>query len=177
MLFRSANVSIGQELTVTPLQLALVFAAVANGGSVWWPRLVDRIEPGDELSPEPPERIRPGQLRSSIDIPRSHLAIVHAAMRDDVASDDGTGRASRVPGYDVCGKTGTAEVKSGRKLVDRITWFASFAPFESPRYAVVVMVESGGSGGRTCAPVARRIYEHLRDRDRGGVQLGGVATP
>ncbi len=173
---KTANLSIGQELTVTPLQLALVFSAVANGGSVWWPRLVDRIEPGDALSMEAPERVREGQVRSRLGIPRAHLALVHAAMRDDVALDDGTGRAARVAGYAVCGKTGTAEVKSGRKLVDRITWFASFAPFESPRYAVVVMVESGGSGGRTCAPVARRIYEHLRDRDRGGVTLGGL-TP
>ena len=170
---KTANVSIGQELTVTPLQLALVIAAVANGGSVWWPRLVDRVEPGDLLSSEPPDHVRPGQLRSRVEIPRAHLALVHAAMRDDVALEDGTGRAARVVDYAVCGKTGTAEVKSGRKLVDRITWFASFAPFESPRYAVVVMVESGGSGGRTCAPVARRIYEHLRDRERGGVQLGG----
>ncbi|MEY3276491.1 MAG: penicillin-binding protein 2 [Verrucomicrobiota bacterium] len=170
---KTANLSIGQELTVTPLQLALVFAAVANGGSVWWPRLVDRIEPGEALSSEPPQRVRPGQVRSRIDIPRPHLALVHAAMRDDVALDDGTGRAARVPGFAVCGKTGTAEVKSGRKLVDRITWFASFAPFESPRYAVVVMVESGGSGGRTCAPVAQRIYEHLRDRERGPLSMAG----
>lgn len=171
---KTANLSIGQELTVTPLQLALVVAAVANGGSVWWPRLVDRVEPGDLLSMEAPDHVRPGQLRSRLDIPRAHLSIVHAAMRDDVALEDGTGRAARVPDFEVCGKTGTAEVKSGRKLVDRITWFASFAPHASPRYAVVVMVESGGSGGRTCAPVARRIYEHLRDRERGGMKLGEV---
>jgi cell division protein FtsI/penicillin-binding protein 2 len=90
-------------------------------------------------------------------------------MRDDVALDEGTGKGARVRDFAVCGKTGTAEVKAGRRLIDRITWFSSFAPYESPRYAVVVMVESGGSGGGTCAPVARRIYEHLRDRERGTV--------
>ena len=88
-------------------------------------------------------------------------------MRDDVALDEGTGKNARVKDFAVCGKTGTAEVKAGNRLLDRITWFASFAPFESPRYAVVVMVESGASGGRTCGPVAQKIYEHLRARDAG----------
>ncbi|MFM8358989.1 MAG: penicillin-binding transpeptidase domain-containing protein, partial [Verrucomicrobiota bacterium] len=51
-----------------------------------------------------------------------------------------------------------------------LTWFASYGPYQQPRYAVVVMVEGGGSGGGTCAPVARRIYEHVRDRERGGTR-------
>jgi penicillin-binding protein 2 len=84
-------------------------------------------------------------------------------MRDDVLADEGTGKASRLADFSVCGKTGTAEIK-GNGFKDKVTWFASFGPYESPRYAVVVMVESGGSGGGTCAPVAKRIYEHLRDR-------------
>ena len=133
---KTANLSIGQELTVTPVQLAMVIAAVANGGTVYWPRLIDRFEPGDTLS------------------------------------DDPVGKNARVKDFAVCGKTGTAEVKAGNRLLDRITWFASFAPFESPRYAVIVMVESGGSGGGTCAPVAKRIYEYLRDRERGTIALG-----
>jgi penicillin-binding protein 2 len=166
---KTANLSIGQELTVTPVQLAMVMAAVANGGTVYWPRLIDRFEPGDPLSSEPAEHVRPAQVRTQLPIQREHLAILHAAMRDDVAMDEGTGKGARVRDFAVCGKTGTAEVKAGRRLIDRITWFSSFAPYESPRYAVVVMVESGGSGGGTCAPVARRIYEHLRDRERGTV--------
>ena len=109
---------------------------------------------------------------AAVAIRREHLDIIHAAMRDDVALDEGTGKHARVKDFAVCGKTGTAEVKAGSRLIDRITWFASFGPFESPRYAVVVMVESGGSGGGTCAPVARRIYEYLRDRERGATHLG-----
>jgi cell division protein FtsI/penicillin-binding protein 2 len=86
-------------------------------------------------------------------------------MRDDVSDVEGTGKASRLEGFAVCGKTGTAEIKgNGRK--DKVTWFASFGPYEAPRYTVIVMVESGGSGGGTCAPVAKRIYEFLRDRER-----------
>lgn len=169
---KTANLSIGQELTVTPVQLAMVIAAVANGGTVYWPRLIDRFEPGDTLSDDPVERVRPGQVRTRLSIRPEHLAIVHAAMRDDVALDEGTGKNARVKDFAVCGKTGTAEVKAGNRLLDRITWFASFAPFESPRYAVIVMVESGGSGGGTCAPVAKRIYEYLRDRERGTIALG-----
>lgn len=169
---KTANLSIGQELTVTPVQLAMVIAAVANGGTVYWPRLIDRFEPGDRLSDAPVERVRAGQVRTQLDIKREHIEIIHAAMRDDVALDEGTGKNARVKDFVVCGKTGTAEVKAGSRLIDRITWFASFGPYESPRYAVVVMVESGGSGGGTCAPVARRIYEYLRDRERGVNNLG-----
>ena len=55
-----------------------------------------------------------------------------------------------------------------REVTDKITWFASFGPYESPRYAVVVMVESGGSGGGTCAPVARAVYQALLDREKSG---------
>jgi len=51
-------------------------------------------------------------------------------------------------------------------VVDLTTWFVSFAPFDSPRYAMVVMIESGGSGGGTCAPIARKIYEAIQERDR-----------
>lgn len=168
---KTANLSIGQELTVTPVQLGLAIAAVANGGTVFWPRLVDRFEPGDRLSDAAIERVRPGQVRAQLHIRREHLEIIHAAMRDDVALPEGTGRAARVDNFSVCGKTGTAEVKAGSRLIDKITWFASFGPYESPRYAVIVMVESGGSGGGTCAPVARRIYEYIRDRERGVAQL------
>ena len=63
----------------------------------------------------------------------------------------------------MCGKTGTAEVRSEGQR-DKVTWFASYAPYERPRYAVVVMLESGISGGRT-APIAKVIFEGLRDRD------------
>lgn len=161
-----AHVSMGQEITVTPLQMAVAVSAVANGGKVFWPRLVDRLEPPDPLSGEEPVQIRAGQLRHTVSLPRQHYDLVRSAMRDDVSDPEGSGRAARLPGFAICGKTGTAEVKSpGRR--DKITWFASFGPYEAPRYTVIVMVESGASGGGTCAPVARRIYQFLHQREQG----------
>ncbi|MBN8249293.1 MAG: hypothetical protein J0L84_17840 [Verrucomicrobia bacterium] len=160
-----ANVSIGQEITLTPLQLSVVVSAVANGGRVYWPRLVDHLAPEDPLSDTPPIHVKAGQVRSELKIRPAHFQRLRRAMRDDVLDSEGTGKSSRVADFAVCGKTGTAEIKgNGRK--DQVTWFASFAPFEAPRYVVVVMVESGASGGGTCGPVARQIYEFLRDRER-----------
>ena len=161
-----ANVSIGQEITLTPLQLAVAVSAVANGGKVFWPRLVDRLEPESPLSETPAVRVQPGQVRTEIRAKARNFDLVRTAMRDDVLDSEGTGKAARLSDFDICGKTGTAEIKGfGRK--DKVTWFASFAPFEAPRYVVIVMVESGASGGGTCAPVARQIYEFLRNREQG----------
>lgn len=163
-----ANVSIGQEITLTPLQLAVAVSAVANGGRVFWPRLVDRLEAEDPLSDTPPTQVKPGQVRAELRIKPAHFSRVRTAMRDDVLDPEGTGKAARLPDFEVCGKTGTAEIKgNGRK--DKVTWFASFAPYDAPRYVVIVMVESGSSGGGTCAPVARQIYQFLHDRERSPV--------
>jgi penicillin-binding protein 2 len=139
---------------------------VANGGHLYWPRVVQRLEADGPLAPEPPVEVKPGQIRSEIRLPATAFDLVRSAMRDDVADSEGTGTGSRVKDFAVCGKTGTAEIKgNGRK--DKVTWFASFAPYEAPRYVVIVMVESGGSGGGTCAPVARQVYQFLHDRELG----------
>ena len=75
---------------------------------------------------------------------------------------EGTGQPAQVPGLQICGKTGTAQVMNEHNQeIDRTTWFASFAPYENPRYAVVVMVESGTFGGPTCAPIAHDVYEAI----------------
>jgi penicillin-binding protein 2 len=79
-----------------------------------------------------------------------------------------------VPGLKIGGKTGTAEVERAGRVVDKTTWFASFAPVGQPKWAVVVMVESGASGGKTCAPIAKKIYEALLARER---ESGQRQTP
>jgi penicillin-binding protein 2 len=104
-------------------------------------------------------------VRDELGVSRRSLDLVRAAMLADVEDADGTGRAAQVPGFRVCGKTGTAEVQNeSGNTVDQTVWFTSFAPYENPRYAVVVMVEHGSSGGGTCAPLAREIYLAIQKR-------------
>ncbi|MDD5139508.1 MAG: penicillin-binding transpeptidase domain-containing protein [Verrucomicrobiales bacterium] len=162
----TANLCIGQgELAVTPVQMAVMVSAIANGGKVLWPRIVDRIEPQDPASGEMASRFPAGVVRDELGVHPRSLKILRDAMRDDVSSSEGTGTAAAVEGMQVCGKTGTAQVQdASNKLTGYNFWFASFAPYEKPRYAIVVMVESTdlhGSGGSVCAPIAHDVYEAI----------------
>lgn len=157
-----ANLCIGHSyITVTPLQMAVMTSAIANGGNVFWPRLVDRAEArvSHSLSQERHFIRSPGKLRGEMGVKLRTLNVIREAMLADVEDPEGTGAEAAVDGFRVCGKTGTAEDK---KLGRNDTWFASFAPYESPRYVVLVMIENGASGGKSCAPVARRIYQEIK---------------
>lgn len=163
----TAYLSIGQgQVSVTPLQMAVMTTAVANGGKVFWPRLVARTESygGTEAA----ETFAAGQVRDTLGVSARNLQIVREAMRKEVESPEGTGHGVVIPDFDIAGKTGTAEVeKNGHK--DRQaqdTWFVSFAPYQKPRYVVVAMVEGGASGGKTCVPVVRKIYEAILRREQ-----------
>lgn len=177
----SANVCIGQgEVAVTPLQMAVMTAAIANGGKVLWPRLVDKIEPQDPASSEPATVFPSGQVRDELGLKPRTLQILREAMLADV-EDNGTGKEAKVPGLQICGKTGTSQKKDVHgNLEEHVTWFASFAPYEKPRYAVLIMVEveSGtqASGGGTCAPIAAKIYTAILERERmNGPKPEGIA--
>ena len=161
----TANLAIGQgPIAVTPLQMTVMTAAVANGGKVFSPRVVDRIMPADPSRTHEAKQFPPANVRGILKVKPENLAHVQRAMLADVADDDGTGKRARIEGFAVCGKTGTAEVRN-REGRHKITWFASYGPFEKPKYAVVVMVERGASGGLSCAPAAKKIYEALIARD------------
>lgn len=158
----TANLAIGQgRIHVTPLQVATMTSAIANGGTVFWPRIAARIEPNDPESTLQPIYYKQGDIRSYLGVSPRSIGILKNIMKADVHDDDGTGKSAFTQGITIGGKTGTAEVEQRGKIVDKITWFASFAPVEAPRYAVVVMVESGRSGGYTCAPVAGQIYREI----------------
>jgi penicillin-binding protein 2 len=157
----TANICIGQgELDVTPLQMTVFASALANGGEVLYPRLVDRIEPQDALSGGPVIVTPKHRVRDNLGVSRRSLDILEKAMLQDTENPEGTGVRARCAELRICGKTGTAENQdaSGQTINDT-TWFMSFAPYGNPRYAVVVMVEHGSSGGGTCAPIAKMIYE------------------
>jgi len=107
-----------------------------------------------------------GRVRNELGVQPRNLAILKQAMLDEV-EDAGTGWRAVVPGLRICGKTGTAQVMNNKnQVIDDTTWFISFAPYEQPRYAVVVMVESGVSGGVTCAPIAAEIYRAILESER-----------
>ncbi len=172
----SANICIGQgAMAVTPMQMAVMTSALANGGKVLKPRLVSRIESQETAGGEQPELIPDHQVRDHLAVSERSMGIVHKAMLAETEKPGGTGynafnlyyRSSSTP-LRVCGKTGTAERDErgpdGRKK--NTTWFVSFAPYGSPRFAVVVMVENGQSGGTTCAPIARDVYMALEKFNR-----------
>jgi penicillin-binding protein 2 len=155
----TANLCIGQGyLDVTPLQMAVMTAAIANGGKVFWPRLKREFEAPGAVRPVAAAPFTPGELRDELGVHPKNLALIRDAMLADVEEEKGTGRSAFVPGMRICGKTGTAQVKHGGVLTRHDTWFVSFADYDDPRYVIVVMVEGGGSGGGTSEPVARLFY-------------------
>jgi len=166
----TANICIGQgQIAVSPLQMAVATSALANGGKVYWPRLVDRVEPQDPGSSGPSTHFKKSRVRDELGVRAQNLQILHNAMLAETEDPEGTGHAAVVPGMRICGKTGTAQVTDARnRVVDHTTWFVSFAPYGQPRYAVVVMIESGASGGASCAPIAGDIYLAIREMESKG---------
>jgi penicillin-binding protein 2 len=165
----TAYICIGQgRLMVTPLQMAVMISAVANGGNVLWPRLVQRVAPADPNSDDTVIEFPAKPPRDRLGVSPATLEITRQAMLADV-EEGGTGKAALVPGMSIGGKTGTAEITNPRgQLIGKTTWFASCAPFENPRWVVVVMVEQGGSGGGSCAPAAAKIYRAIQKLETEG---------
>jgi penicillin-binding protein A len=147
------RVAIGQErLKVTPLQMAMVASAVANGGRLMQPRLVDRVTAPDGA---PRSRNRPTE-RATVMSRRAASQL--AGMMSRVVGE-GTGTAAALQGIDVAGKTGTAEVVNGTA---NQAWFIAFAPVSDPRVAIAVTVErTSGQGGTVAAPIAKQVMEVL----------------
>ncbi|HYT38774.1 MAG TPA: penicillin-binding transpeptidase domain-containing protein [Acidimicrobiia bacterium] len=152
-----ANAAIGQgDIAVTPLQMATVAGAIANGGVLMAPHVVREIRDADGRVVR---RIGPDEWKRAVS-PATAAAVTQ--MMIDVVKR-GTGTAAAVPGYTVAGKTGTAEAPGGPPHA----WFIGFAPAEAPRFAIAVIVERGGdlgdeaTGGRVAAPVAGKVLAKL----------------
>lgn len=156
----TCNASIGQgPILATPIQMAVVAAALANGGLVYRPRLLlGTLDPGaNPYTAEPAGRVvRPGSLVTDMKWSRQSLEVVRGGMYDAVNVENGTGARARVPGIAVAGKTGTAEYGS-RLNRRKHAWMIAFAPYANPRYAVSIVIEDALSGGRTAAPKVARI--------------------
>lgn len=149
----TAQMSIGQSfLLVTPLQMANVAATFANGGTLWQPFMIKRIESArDELVEETKPKLR-GRLTAK----PQNIEFVRQTMLAAVQSPEGTGHNAAVRGLSVAGKTGTAEFDTRGTRIKR-TWFIGFAPYDQPQVAVAIVIEDGESGGHTVAPVAGQI--------------------
>ena len=153
----TCNMAIGQgALLVTPIQMGLYAAALANGGTLWKPRLIARIVTADGQTNAIPAEPAPDGPRWEA----RHVRTVREGMRDAVNQPDGSGKRAMLPQVVVAAKTGTAEygVKgSGRKM----TWMIAFAPYDDPRYAVALLVEDGVSGGTTAAPRVKHLLARV----------------
>jgi len=157
-----ALAGIGQgPLAVTPLQMALATSAIANGGVVMQPHVLDRVTDDDGQVIRTAEA-EPWRTATTPQV----AATITDLMRQVV--ERGTGTAAQIAGISVAGKTGTAQNDDAQgNPLDPHAWFIAFAPAEAPQVAVAVIVENGGSarseatGGRVAAPIARQMIQTL----------------
>ncbi|MGE0326357.1 MAG: penicillin-binding protein 2 [Polyangiaceae bacterium] len=166
--------AIGQGAsTVSVLQLSLGYAALANGGTLYQPQVVRSIETSDgTIVQEFPPRVR-----RLVEVDPENLSLVKSGLVGVVAEREGTAHKAAIPGVDMAGKTGTAQVsRRTPKDVDPHkvwyfnrdhAWFAGYAPSHSPEIAIVVLVEHGGAGGKAAVPVAMQVvrdWQKLREK-------------
>jgi penicillin-binding protein 2 len=158
--------SIGQgATTVSVLQLALAYGAVANNGTLYQPQVVRSIETSDGTLVQE----FPPAVRRVLDVDPQQLTLIKGALKGVVTEAKGTANKERIAGVDMAGKTGTAQVShvTPRGVDPKKVWyfnrdhawFAGYAPADSPEIAIVVLVEHGGGGGKNAVPVAMRVVD------------------
>ena len=168
------TIAIGQGFFLaTPLQVVNAFAAIANGGRLLVPQIVERIENENGVVYEPYVTREINRLSIS----EESLNVLQEALLGVVQEEEGTGRVVRIRGVKVAGKTGTAQVvklkdDDAEDIDDEIpykfrdhSWFVGFAPHEKPEIALVVLIEHGGYGAVSAAPIARRVLKAYFSRN------------
>jgi penicillin-binding protein 2 len=167
----TVNIAIGQgAVLVTPMQVARFMSAIANGGVLWKPRLVQRIERPDKGLVWADS----GKVNGHVELSPMVWAFIRQSLWA-VVNDGGTGVAARIPGLDIAGKTGTAQTIANSKSSkgQDHAWFAAFAPVKDPEVVVVVIVERGGHGGEVAAPIARQIFNSIFFEKVASAELDG----
>lgn len=181
------SVAIGQGyVTVTPLQLAMMVATVANGGTLYKPQFVREIDAidGSVVKQFPPV------ARAQLKIDPQDLNDVRAAMVDVVNAPDGTGHSVKIDGVVVAGKTGTAQViKEAQGARTKETalpmkyrdhgWFIAYAPADHPKIAIACIIEHSGHGGSFAGPVVKQVMEKYFELypSQGSSPVAPAATP
>lgn len=158
------NAGIGQGSTaITPLQMAAAYAALAGDGRLRSPRIGRALVSADGVVAE----IAPSEAGPRV-VNRKTRRFLAAAMADVTVSGTASDAFAGFPlrKYPVAGKTGSAQVEG---KTEDTAWFGSFAPADRPRYAIMVTVPEGGTGGGQAAPIARQIYEAIFGIDRAAV--------
>ena len=158
--------AIGQSfLLVTPLQMAMLYSAIFNGGIIYQPAVTRLIKRADGTVVY---RFKP-KVRSKLSIKKEYIDEIKKALIAVVNEAHGTGEKARIEGITVAGKTGTAQLaeeKEGTKIKEH-AWFVGVAPAQDPKICVVAIIEHGGHGGSAAAPVVRELIkeyfkEHVR---------------
>ena len=156
----AVNFSIGQgDTVVTPLKLTQMYAAIANGGTIWQASIAKAVVKTDGTVVK---TFTPAKL-GTLDVEASTIKFLQQSLREVVVSGTGAGVFAGFP-IEISGKTGTGQVfgkNPNGSLKDDTSWFASYAPSDNPRYAVVMMVGQGGFGASTSGVGVRQIYEAL----------------
>jgi len=149
----TVNLGIGQsEIQVTPLQLAVLLAAVGNGGTLYRPQVVEMIA----ADPAHPELTFQPMVAGQLPVTAENLAVIRDSLAKVASAEYGTAYAAfKGLGLPVAGKTGTAE--SGQNLPH--AWFAGYAPADDPKIAIAVLVENSGEGATYAAPLFRQVVE------------------
>src|SRR3984893_3571710 len=163
---QTANTSIGQGYVLaSPLQMAMVAATVANGGTVYRPSIIYQVQEGDGTMIRRPAKIR-GDLKKDNNLSKEDVELVRRGMWRVVNDPGGTGSRAKIPGIVVAGKTGTAQFwRDGQK--DNHTWFVAFAPYDNPKIALAVLVQGAKAGGQVPAPIAATRIEEILALDKG----------
>jgi penicillin-binding protein 2 len=156
----AVNFSIGQgDTTMTPLQMVQMYAALANGGTLWKPTVAWGVvtPTGEKVREITPEKI------GKLPISKKVLNFLNKSLRSVITDGTAKWRFDGMP-VAISAKTGTGEVY-GKNLdgsaKDTTSWLASYGPTEKPKYAVVMMVSQGGTGSGTSGPSVRKIYEAI----------------
>jgi penicillin-binding protein 2 len=152
----TVNLAIGQgDLNVTPLQVARMMAAVANGGTLYRPYVIERIAPaGDAM----PEQITQPQAVGALPISPENLAVIQEALLGVTTQSIGTAvHRFYGLGIPVAGKTGTAE--AGGENTEPHSWFAAYVPADNPEIAIAAIIENAGEGTTVAAPLVRQVIE------------------
>ena len=156
----AVNFSIGQgDTVITPIKEVQIYAAIANGGTIWKPTIAKAIVKTDGTVVKTFAKEKLGTIPAN----KETLAFLHGALREVVVSGTGAGVFSGFP-IAISGKTGSGEVfgrNANGSAKAPTSWFASYGPSEKPRFAVVMMVSQGGFGSTTSGSGVRKIYETL----------------